>query len=87
MPCGSYQGKPRIRREWFAIIEKYRHCSTFNALPKAGGVNDQDWVEMRLFMAIRRAENGAEDDANSKAIRKLGPLGVLMSLPQLSRRR
>ncbi len=87
MPCESYVGKPRIRSEWVPIILKYQTCTTFNALPRAGGVNDQDWIEMRLFAAIRSAEEGVEAVNTSKTIRKLGPLGILMSLPQLGKRR
>lgn len=75
-----------MKREWAPLLEKYQNCTRFNALPRAGGMNDQDWFEMRLFSAIHAAESTVEGEQRKKTVKNLGPLGILLSLPQLRKR-
>lgn len=57
-PCGSRAAKP-VLEEWHAeVVNLWRACRDYHALPRAGGIADQDWFVMRLFreLDVLRAE-------------------------------
>ena len=96
VPCGRFDGpdgvkpvagwragfvnKPRLRNDWWAVVQKYARCKLFGTLPKAGGINDQDELEMALFSAIGGVEKEMERDSKVSMIQAAGPLGMLFAL-------
>lgn len=42
-----------IPDEFFDLIDLYSHCSDFNALPRPGGLLDQDNKTLEAFSVIR----------------------------------
>lgn len=84
-PCKSFEGKPRLSLEASAIIEKYATCRAFDALPRAGGINDQDPREMRVFRLLKQIDDEFQAESRNSIASKAGPMaGLLMSLPLLS---
>ncbi len=78
MPCGSFAGKPRFENEWWIVFTKYQTCRDMGALPKPGGINQQDSFEMRVFSAMRDGDRAAEAETNQQIVRKSGPAALLM---------
>lgn len=76
-PCGDYANKPRISNDWLPILEKYELCKSFefHIPPRAGGLNDQNWLEIHLFAAIRLAERRAEAELMEQAERRASVKG------------
>ena len=83
-PCGSYEGKPRLRREWIPLVLRYRQFRVLGSWPQAGGVRDQNPIDIGVFMAMRQAEMEIERQARQK-MASTNPLGYLLSLPQTGR--
>lgn len=67
---------PVIRRVW----QKYRQCTEFGVLPRDGGLNGQNQLEMRFFEAFRALDDEGDAASRNRMIEKAGPLGLLVSM-------
>ncbi len=78
------QDKPRVwPRSWVPVLDRYRLSVTLGIQPRAGGLDDQDWLLMRVFAAIKLAEEGCEKQGKRELMSKAGPLGGLFALAML----
>jgi len=70
----DYGEKPRIAADWVPLLEKYYLCKAFDFRipPRAGGMRDQNWLEMRLFSVIRLEEQRTEAELTERAAREHG---------------
>lgn len=51
-PCGSREGRPRLAPWHMGVLGVWRACRQYRALPRSGGVLDQDEYMMELFAAL-----------------------------------
>ncbi|MCG8406749.1 MAG: hypothetical protein MI923_16255 [Phycisphaerales bacterium] len=70
---------------WSALYQRYEQFTLLSIPPRAGGLNDQDPFEIRLFAAIRGAEDSVSRDQGVELTKKAGPLGSLLALTVLKR--
>jgi len=69
-PCGSRSAKP-ILESWHAeILELWRACRDYHALPRAGGIADQDWFLMRLFRDLDALRAEIDDEKREDYVRE-----------------
>lgn len=73
--------------EWWHLFRRYRQCHAFKCLPRAGGLNEQDSIEMRLMYEIDSVLESAESGARANLVRNAGPMGALLSLGLMGGRR
>lgn len=68
------------------IVERYRQCKTFRALPRNGGIAQQSRLEMRLLTALALAEERVEQERRLKerdaAMRAIGPMALMFFPPK-----
>lgn len=86
-PCGSFADKPRFREDWQPVWDKYRRCREFNALPRPGGMNQQNGFEMAVFQAMADGERWAELERQTKTVQSGGPFAGLLAMLSMTGRR
>lgn len=73
--------RPRVwPQSWGPVLDRYRMWSTLNIPPRSGGLRDQDWFEMRIFAAIRSAEESSKRLGQREMVARAGPIGGLIAL-------
>ncbi len=55
-------------------------CVAMGIPPRAGGLNDQDWFEVRVFTAIKLAEEAARQWGQRDIVAKAGPIAGLLAM-------
>lgn len=96
--CGKFEAPPNDTREpdqiqrekpgiwpasWWPVFQKYRMCVATGLAPRAGGLNDQDWFEMRVFTAIKFAEDVAKQMGQRDIVAKAGPIAGLLAMSMM----
>jgi len=70
-PCGSPEAKPRLEAWMGEVLFLWRMCRRYRALPRAGGVGDQDGFVMELFSELDRLRDTI-DREELEAVRRRG---------------
>ncbi len=63
---GALERRPRFTPEDSASYMRWRMCRAFKALPRAGGLEDQNPWDMARFEALERAEQADESRRQSE---------------------
>ena len=71
MPCRSRVSKPGFTEEDWTAFEAWQRCKWTGALPRAGGIEDQDPAMMtrfRIFFMFDEARGRGERDSSARAL-------------------
>lgn len=85
--CDGPWRKPMFTPFERHVFHRYRLCEANGTLPKAGGLDDQNPIEMEFFAVLRSVDDSMETRRQNERMRNAGPLAPLLMLMGGGRRK